>query len=189
MFDGTAEQHLAVTARILARKDLTPDAQLVFLALSCRIYEAKQPLPVKRYPFAQTLPLNAVSTALAQLQRVGLGKTVSKLDGRHFIINRNHLVFAPAERAPVTLSSFITQSLKTVSTAEMVEIWRDLYMKQFGSFPDRDPKDLIRLRHVIRNQGANALDALTQYVYRHRLSKTKCTVYGLFMACGRSKKV
>jgi hypothetical protein len=178
MFDGTPEQYLYVTDAILSRKDLRLEEKAIFLRSLLNVINKNFSAPSSSLPQLELAISNLKRCGLIKSHKVSEGVVLLKIDFRH-------KVFVPVKRK-ITLSNFTEGVLKRLGVSEIEEMWRDQFFQQFKEQPKRDPKDLIRFRAIGKKRSKEEVeDLISQYVYKHRNHKEKCTSLGLFKSSQR----
>jgi hypothetical protein len=132
------------------------------------------------------MPLNRVYSGLNQLVRENIAKKLKQANGWHLVFNYSHRIFNVKVEA--TLAAYAPEK---VSTFDLMQHWHNSFaeaMRHKATYK-RDPKDLVRLRLVLRRQGGTrALQAITDFIERYKNTPAKITTLRFYSQHGKAPK-
>lgn len=186
MFNPSPILVLDVYTAICVNERLTPDARHLFLACFLRICAGLSSQPIPSLPLPQEIGVKARYLGLNLLVAEKLATKVKKADGWHCELDKHHPMFR--DKTPRTLENYVPETQgNTVTTAELYTTWAAAYKETFNRPCPRDPKDLTRLRLVMRKIGGKQARYVIQEFIRSQINTPhKANTLNFFYKHGKS---
>lgn len=178
---------IAQIASIYEAVELSWEEKSMLTCFFARLYASKGLMPIPTLAITLRLPVPKVLALALTLRRHGYVKIQTQDDGQHAVLNVNHAIFDM--KSDSKLAHILKTAGKLPTSNNLLSYWRAAFFKAFKRYPPNDPKDLIRMRWIIRKQGEESMQAVNDYLLRYRNMPSKCSTLGLFLSYGQGPKV